>query len=287
MASKALITGVTGQDGSYLAELLLSRGYEVHGLIRRASTFNTQRIEHLYRDPHESGVRLFLHYGDLANSEQLTNIIYNLKPDEIYPLGAQAHVRVSFEMPEYTGDITGLGTTRLLEALRRSGIKARFYQAGSSEVYGGAPPRRDVRHAQDHDGAGGDQSRAAAEALPGQPGCEAGLGVCSGVRRRHVADAAAGRAPGLRARHGRNPLREGVPHRGVRVRRAGLAGARGDRSALLPPRGRGPAPSPRLESQAAAALVPPGALPGAGTDHGRCRSRGGRPEANRGGQESP
>ena len=136
---RALITGVTGQDGSYLAELLLSRGYEVHGLIRRASTFNTQRIEHLYRDPHESGVRLFLHYGDLANSEQLTNIIYNLKPDEIYHLGAQSHVRVSFEMPEYTGDITGLGTTRLLEALRRSGIKARFYQAGSSEMYGDAP----------------------------------------------------------------------------------------------------------------------------------------------------
>ena len=136
---RALITGVTGQDGSYLAELLLSRGYEVHGLIRRASTFNTQRIEHLYRDPHEAGVRLFLHYGDLANSEQLTNIIYNLKPDEIYHLGAQSHVRVSFEMPEYTGDITGLGTTRLLEALRRSGIKARFYQAGSSEMYGDAP----------------------------------------------------------------------------------------------------------------------------------------------------
>ena len=136
---RALITGVTGQDGSYLAELLLSRGYEVHVLIRRASTFNTQRIEHLYRDPHEAGVRLFLHYGDLANSEQLTNIIYNLKPDEIYHLGAQSHVRVSFEMPEYTGDITGLGTTRLLEALRRSGIKARFYQAGSSEMYGDAP----------------------------------------------------------------------------------------------------------------------------------------------------
>ena len=136
---RALITGVTGQDGSYLAELLLSRGYEVHGLIRRASTFNTQRIEHLYRDPHEPGVRLLLHYGDLANSEQLTNIIYNLKPDEIYHLGAQSHVRVSFEMPEYTGDITGLGTTRLLEALRRSGIKARFYQAGSSEMYGDAP----------------------------------------------------------------------------------------------------------------------------------------------------
>jgi len=136
---RALVTGITGQDGSYLAEFLLSRGYEVHGLIRRASTFNTGRIEHLYKDPHEPGVRLFLHYGDLANSEQLTNIIYNLGPDEIYHLGAQSHVRVSFEMPEYTGDITGLGTTRLLDALRRSGIKARFYQAGSSEMYGDAP----------------------------------------------------------------------------------------------------------------------------------------------------
>jgi len=136
---RALITGITGQDGSYLAELLLSKGYEVHGLIRRASTFNTVRIDHLYVDPHESGARLRLHYGDLANSEQLTNIIYNIRPDEIYHLGAQSHVRVSFDMPEYTGDITGLGTTRLLDALRRSGIKARFYQAGSSEMYGDAP----------------------------------------------------------------------------------------------------------------------------------------------------
>lgn len=140
---RALVTGITGQDGSYLTELLLSRGYEVHGLIRRASTFNTQRIEHLYRDPHEPGVRLFLHYGDLSNSEQLTNIIYNLQPDEIYNLGAQSHVRVSFDMPEYTGDVTGLGTTRLLEAVRRSGIKARFYQAGSSEMYGDAPAPQD------------------------------------------------------------------------------------------------------------------------------------------------
>jgi GDPmannose 4,6-dehydratase len=140
---RALVTGITGQDGSYLTELLLSRGYEVHGLIRRASTFNTQRIEHLYRDPHEPGVRLFLHYGDLSNSEQLTNIIYNLQPDEIYNLGAQSHVRVSFDMPEYTGDVTGLGTTRLLEAVRRSGVKARFYQAGSSEMYGDAPAPQD------------------------------------------------------------------------------------------------------------------------------------------------
>ncbi|MEW6183383.1 MAG: GDP-mannose 4,6-dehydratase [Bacillota bacterium] len=136
---RALITGITGQDGSYLAELLLSKDYEVHGLIRRASTFNTDRLDHLYRDPHETGARLFLHYGDLVNSEQLTNLIYNLKPEEIYHLGAQSHVRVSFDIPEYTGDITGLGTTRLLEAIRRSGIKTRFYQASSSEMFGGAP----------------------------------------------------------------------------------------------------------------------------------------------------
>ena len=126
-----MITGITGQDGSYLAELLLSKGYEVHGLIRRASTFNTNRIDHLYQDPHEAGVRLFLHYGDLSNSEQLTNLIYNIRPDEIYHLGAQSHVKVSFEMPEFTGDVSGLGTTRILEAIRRSGIKTRLYQASS------------------------------------------------------------------------------------------------------------------------------------------------------------
>ena len=136
----ALITGITGQDGSYLAELLLSKGYEIHGLIRRSSTFNTSRIDHLYVDPHESGAKFFLHYGDLVNSEQLTDLIYNLRPDEVYHLGAQSHVRVSFEIPEYTGDVTGLGVTRVLEALRRSGVKARFYQASSSEMFGDAPP---------------------------------------------------------------------------------------------------------------------------------------------------
>lgn len=135
-----LITGITGQDGSYLAELLLSKGYEVHGLIRRASTFNTERIDHLYIDPHISGAKLFLHYGDLSDSGQLTNLIYNLSPNEVYHLAAQSHVRVSFDMPEYTGDITGLGTTRLLEAIRRSGIKTKFYQASSSEMFGAAPP---------------------------------------------------------------------------------------------------------------------------------------------------
>lgn len=136
----ALITGITGQDGSYLAELLLHKGYEVHGLIRRASTFNTDRIDHIYQDPHRPDARLFLHYGDLANGEQLSNLIYNIKPDEIYHLGAQSHVRVSFDTPEYTGDVTGLGTTRILEAVRRSGIKTRYYQASSSEMFGAAPP---------------------------------------------------------------------------------------------------------------------------------------------------
>ncbi len=145
MPQRALITGATGQDGSYLAEFLLSKGYEVHGLIRRASTFNTVRLDHIYRDPHEAHVKLFLHYGDLSNSEQPTNLVYNIQPDEIYHLGAQSHVKVSFEMPEYTADITGLGTTRLLEAIRRSGIKTRFYQASSSEMYGDAPAPQNER----------------------------------------------------------------------------------------------------------------------------------------------
>ncbi|MGO8987299.1 MAG: GDP-mannose 4,6-dehydratase [bacterium] len=137
---KALITGITGQDGSYLAELLLSKGYEVHGLIRRSSTFNTERIDHLYIDPHNPTVKLFLHYGDITDSGQLTNLIYNIQPDEIYHLAAQSHVRVSFDMPEFTGDVTAIGTTRLLEAIRRSGIQTRFYQASSSEMFGGASP---------------------------------------------------------------------------------------------------------------------------------------------------
>ncbi|UCG10283.1 MAG: GDP-mannose 4,6-dehydratase, partial [Dehalococcoidia bacterium] len=139
MKKRALITGITGQDGSYLAEFLLSKGYEVHGIIRRASTFNTSRIDHLYVDPHEPGAKLFLHYGDLSDSTQLTNLIYGIKPGEIYHLGAQSQVRVSFDIPEYTTDTVALGTTRILEALRRSGIKARFYQASSSEMFGIAP----------------------------------------------------------------------------------------------------------------------------------------------------
>ncbi len=140
MAKKALITGITGQDGSYLAEFLLSKGYEVHGIRRRASTFNTSRIERIYVDPHEPEARLYLHYGDLADSGQLDNLIYNIRPDEIYHLGTQSHVRVSFDIPEYTGNITALGTARILESIRRSGVKSRFYQASSSEMFGVAPP---------------------------------------------------------------------------------------------------------------------------------------------------
>jgi len=133
---RALITGITGQDGSYLADLLLGKGYEVHGIIRRASTFNTARIDHLYQDPHVNGVRLFLHYGDLADSVHLVKLIYRLQPDEIYHLGAQSHVRVSFDIPEYTADVTGIGTIRILEAIREAGVKTRFYQASSSEMFG-------------------------------------------------------------------------------------------------------------------------------------------------------
>ncbi len=137
---KALITGITGQDGSYLAEFLLSKGYEVHGIIRRSSTFNTERIEHLYIDPHKAEARLFLHYGDLSDPGELTEIIYNIRPDEVYHLGAQSHVRVSFDMAEYTGNITGLGTIRLLDAIKRAGVKTKFYQASSSELFGAAKP---------------------------------------------------------------------------------------------------------------------------------------------------
>ena len=133
---KALITGITGQDGSYLADLLLQKGYEVHGIIRRASSFNTARIDHLYADPHVNGVKMFLHYGDLSDSVNLVKLLYDLKPDEVYHLGAQSHVRVSFDIPEYTSDVTGVGTIRLLEAMRETGIRPRFYQASSSEMFG-------------------------------------------------------------------------------------------------------------------------------------------------------
>ena len=136
MPKRALITGITGQDGSFLAELLLEKGYEVHGVVRRASLFNTERIDHLYQDPHERGTRLYLHYGDLNDSSSLNAILRKVAPDEIYNLGAQSHVRVSFDVPEYTGEVSGLGTVRLLEAIRDVGIQPRFYQASSSELYG-------------------------------------------------------------------------------------------------------------------------------------------------------
>ena len=140
MVKRALITGITGQDGSYLAEFLLKKGYEVHGIIRRSSTFNTRRIDHIFVDPHEVEAKLFLHYGDLSDSEQISNIIYNIKPDEIYNLGAQSHVRVSFDIPEYTGNVTALSTARILEIIRRSGNHIKFYQASSSEMFGSTPP---------------------------------------------------------------------------------------------------------------------------------------------------
>jgi GDPmannose 4,6-dehydratase len=137
---KALITGITGQDGSYLAELLLGKGYEVHGLIRRASTFNTHRIDHLYTDPHEQDKRLLLHYGDLTDGSRLVTLLASIQPDEVYHLAAQSHVRVSFDEPEYTGETTGMGTTRLLEAIRMIGLDCRFYQASSSEMFGATRP---------------------------------------------------------------------------------------------------------------------------------------------------
>ena len=140
MDKRALITGITGQDGSYLAEFLLEKGYEVHGLIRRSSSFNTGRIVHLYRDPHMEGVRLFLHYGDLADASTIDKLVHQIKPAEIYHLAAQSHVRVSFDMPEYTANITGLGTLRILEAIRHSGLAIKFYQASSSEMFGFSPP---------------------------------------------------------------------------------------------------------------------------------------------------
>jgi GDPmannose 4,6-dehydratase len=137
---RALITGITGQDGSFLAEQLLAKGYEVHGLVRRSSSFNTERIDHLYRDPHEEAVQLFLHHADMSESSRLVRVVYEIQPDEVYHLGAQSHVRASFDIPEYTSDVTGLGTVRLLEAIRDAQVEARFYQASSSEMFGATPP---------------------------------------------------------------------------------------------------------------------------------------------------
>jgi GDPmannose 4,6-dehydratase len=140
VSKSALITGITGQDGSYLAELLLSKGYEVHGIVRRSSSFNTERLDDIYQDPHESGRDLFLHYGDLTDASALINLLRDVQPNEVYNLGAQSHVKVSFETPEYTGDVTGLGTMRLLEAIRAAKTDTRYYQASTSELYGSTPP---------------------------------------------------------------------------------------------------------------------------------------------------
>ena len=137
---RALITGITGQDGSYLAELLLEKGYEVHGMIRRSSSFNTARIEHLYKDPHDTGAKLFLHYGDITDGVGISNLIRELQPDEIYNLAAQSHVKVSFEMPDFTAQVDALGTIRILEAIRSAKIDTRFYQASTSELFGSTPP---------------------------------------------------------------------------------------------------------------------------------------------------
>jgi GDPmannose 4,6-dehydratase len=143
---KAFITGITGQDGSYLAELLLEKGYEVHGMIRRSSSFNTGRIDHIYRDPHDPQTRMFLHYGDLNDASSINRLLREIRPDEIYNLGAQSHVRVSFDVPEYTGEVDALGTVRLLEGIRETGLNTRFYQASSSELYGkvGETPQRET-----------------------------------------------------------------------------------------------------------------------------------------------
>ena len=182
---KALITGVTGQDGSYLVEFLLSKGYEVHGIIRRASTFNTGRLDHIYVDPHVAGARMFLHYGDLSDGGQLTNLIYNVQPDEIYHLGAQSHVRVSFDIPEYTGDVTGLGTTRILESLRRAGGKARYYQASSSEMFGATPPPQGEKSPFAVQGGCDDEESAAGRHQPvPDPGNELGASTTSARWRK-------------------------------------------------------------------------------------------------------
>src|SRR5436190_12549823 len=142
---KALITGITGQDGAYLAEFLLAKGYEVHGIKRRSSSFNTDRVDHLYEDLHNTGVHFFLHYADLSDANSLAGLLADVRPDEVYNLGAQSHVKVSFEIPEYTADVVATGTVRLLEAIRRTGINCHFYQASSSEMFGSTPPPQNER----------------------------------------------------------------------------------------------------------------------------------------------
>jgi GDPmannose 4,6-dehydratase len=231
MASKvALITGVTGQDGAYLAEVLLEKGYVVHGIKRRSSSFNSARVDHLYRDPHETNVNFFMHYGDMTDATNLIRIIQMTQPTEIYNLAAQSHVHVSFETPEYTANADALGTLRLLEGIRILGLdkKVRFYQASTSELYGDAPspqsettpfrPRSPYAaaklyaywtvvnyreaygmHASNGMRRGGDRGRHAGQGLPRQYGCQARLGPCPRLRRGHVAYPAAGRTGRLRS----------------------------------------------------------------------------------------
>ena len=217
MTKRALLTGITGQDGSYLAELLLQKGYEVHGIIRRASSFNTARIDHLYQDQHEENVRLFLHYGDLTASSNLTRLIGEIQPDEIYNLGAQSHVQVSFELPEYTTDVDAVGTLRLLDAIRATGVRTAVALCGGQTIRlldhpqlpGGlraarqqrhpvqsrvAAPRRNFRHPQNYHGSRPDSPPVAGMLVHRQPGCRPRLGLRAGLRQDDVADAAAGGA---------------------------------------------------------------------------------------------
>ena len=288
---KALVTGITGQDGSYLAELLLDKGYEVHGIVRRSSSFNTDRIDHLYRDPARAGRPAVHPLRRPHRLRRAAKLIYELQPDEIYHLGAQSHVRVSFDIPEYTFDVTGAGTLRLLEAIREAGVPAPLLPGVLvRDVRRGAPaavgddavppaqpvrrrqggrllgdrelprgvrhvrrerhplqprepaPRRDLRHPQDHPRRRPHQGRPSGQALPRQPRRQARLGLRPGLRRGDVADAPADEPRRLRDRHGRDALGARVPRGRLRARRARLGGARGDRSALLPPRrGRRPA----------------------------------------------
>src|SRR3989338_842967 len=231
-ARVALLTGITGQDGSYLTELLLAKSYQVHGIIRRSSTFNTSRIDHLYTDPHVNGVNLFLHYGDLADANTIRKLIYQVKPDEIYNLGAQSHVRVSFDIPEYTANVTGIGTLRMLEAVKdfeeHTGKKIKFYQASSSEMFGAAPPpqnentpfyprspygiakvlafhttRRNICNAENRPWRCANRGGARQKNVFGKLGSETGLGIRAGICRGNVENASTKRPRRLCSRHGR------------------------------------------------------------------------------------
>src|SRR5881296_1381253 len=233
MSKKALITGITGQDGSYLAELLLGKGYEVHGVVRRSSSMNRARIDHIqHAHPgHTEGSRFVLHYGDMTDSGGLNRLVKTIRPDEMYNLAAQSHVQISFDQPEYTGDADGLGTTRLLEAIRTMGLPTRFYQASTSEMFGlspapqsettpfhprVAPPRRELRHAQGHARHRADPRGQGGQAEARQHGRQARLGPRPRLRRSDVADAPAGPGRRLRDRDGRDAFGARLRGRGVR-----------------------------------------------------------------------